>query len=720
MKNEILLSKRLGLSGNRVHIKVEVPRKLYWADRLGLLIQADVPCAWGVADDRMFAEHRACFEDMVKRDFNHPSVYQWTLFNETWGLHDRKGKWDDGYRDRYRPQTQRRVAATYFRAKELDPTRLVEDNSACNLDHVVTDVNSWHAYLPWYGWEDGILGYVTNTAPGKTHNYIGGRVQTGAPMMNSECGNVWGYTGSTGDCDWSWDYHFMIDAFRRHTECAGWLYTEHHDVINEWNGYVRFDRSPKFTGFGNLFPGMETKDLHADAYLPLGTEPCTVAEAGTLWRLPVDISLVTDRYAGRTATLSFHLRYLDDDGELRVTQEREVPLAGTLRSWQTGRLADVDIGLPDRRAAGTANFTLRVGGETAARNFTCFVTRKASAADRVCIPAGDYQRSEWSVKTWKAMDGRKACGAGVGAFEYAFDLSKRPKGAKAVFLAEVSTKRLYAKDSDAKDKGVVDLDCMLGGGFADRAKNPNAYPMSGVDKWWGSVKVSANGRLLRTLSLPDDPADSSGILSWAAQRRDKRLQDAGSYGYLVKVEIPEAVIVASDGKVTVRLESAGRGLAVYGCEVGRYPLDPTVLYSGEGVSAESFDPNAGLFPERRIVRHLKVNGREVDLGARETVDLAAMFPDAVRKGEEGRRWAELSFDIESADEGQTAIWFRNDWFGQLYVNNARIDGNVDGPQFGWGRQSVELKKGRNRIIYRTRAGTGGQWTCGVGYEEVRK
>ena len=43
MKNEILISKNLALSGNRVHIKVEVPRKLYWADRLGLLIMADVP-----------------------------------------------------------------------------------------------------------------------------------------------------------------------------------------------------------------------------------------------------------------------------------------------------------------------------------------------------------------------------------------------------------------------------------------------------------------------------------------------------------------------------------------------------------------------------------------------------------------------------------------------------------------------------------------------------
>lgn len=51
MRDEILLSKRLGLNGNRIHIKVEVPRKLYWADKLGLLIMADTPNFWGEPTD---------------------------------------------------------------------------------------------------------------------------------------------------------------------------------------------------------------------------------------------------------------------------------------------------------------------------------------------------------------------------------------------------------------------------------------------------------------------------------------------------------------------------------------------------------------------------------------------------------------------------------------------------------------------------------------------
>ena len=51
MRDEIIRSKKIGLNGNRIHIKVEIPRKLYWADKLGLLIMADVPNFWGEPDE---------------------------------------------------------------------------------------------------------------------------------------------------------------------------------------------------------------------------------------------------------------------------------------------------------------------------------------------------------------------------------------------------------------------------------------------------------------------------------------------------------------------------------------------------------------------------------------------------------------------------------------------------------------------------------------------
>lgn len=63
MRDEILLSKRLGLNGNRIHIKVEVPRKLYWADKLGLLIMADTPNFWGEPTDSAKKDWEHCMRD---------------------------------------------------------------------------------------------------------------------------------------------------------------------------------------------------------------------------------------------------------------------------------------------------------------------------------------------------------------------------------------------------------------------------------------------------------------------------------------------------------------------------------------------------------------------------------------------------------------------------------------------------------------------------------
>ena len=576
MKNEILISKNLALSGNRVHIKVEVPRKLYWADKLGLLIMADVPCAWGPASEAMFAEHWACFEDMVKRDFNHPSVFSWVLFNETWGLFADGQNWGRDRAKRYAPWVRRRVANAFAKAKALDPTRLVEDNSPCNRDHVVTDLNTWHGYHPGYRWEKVVEDACKETFPGSKANYVGGFVQGQEPMLNSECGNVWGYKGSTGDCDWSWDYHMMMNAFRRRLKCGGWLYTEHHDVINEWNGYVRYDRSPKFTGIEELFPGSSLRDWHADAYLPLDVELCREFKAGGTWKMPVDVSLTTDWYAGRPLALSYRVRYWNAAGRL---VEGASVAAGVfaMEPWQNGRLADVPVKLPDETACGTICFSLTDGEEVVARNFACFVTRGASAANAVSVAPAAFAKAEWSQKQWNELGGLKANGAGKGFFEYTF--AGVPAGRPATFRAEVSAKRLNAKDSKDVDKGVRDLDCMLGGGFADRSKNPNAYPMTSAEKWKGAVKVYANGVLVKTVELPDDPADHRGILSWFSQPHDGTLHEAGSYGYLVEAAIPaDALAKGKDGKLTIRLESEGRGLAVYGAKFGRYPLDPTVAF----------------------------------------------------------------------------------------------------------------------------------------------
>ena len=294
MRREILRSRQIGLTGNRIHIKVEIPRKLYWADRLGVLIMADVPNSWGDPDAKMRAESEYALRGMIKRDYNHPAIFCWVNFNETWGLKSGKDR-------KYLPETQKWVESIYHLTKQLDPTRLVEDNSPCNLDHVATDLNSWHAYLPGYAWHAELDKICSDTYPGSTWNFIGGRKQGNQPMLNSECGNVWGYEGSAGDVDWSWDYHIMMNEFRRHPKICGWLYTEHHDVINEWNGYWRYDRSRKFTGLGDVARGMSLRDLHDPFYVAAERQLCRQVKPGEQIEVPLYASFLTDTAGERSA-----------------------------------------------------------------------------------------------------------------------------------------------------------------------------------------------------------------------------------------------------------------------------------------------------------------------------------------------------------------------------------------------------------------------------------
>jgi predicted transcriptional regulator len=95
------------------------------------------------------------------------------------------------------------------------------------------------------------------------------------------------------------------------------------------------------------------------------------------------------------------------------------------------------------------------------------------------------------------------------------------------------------------------------------------------------VRVRLAGVSLGQFDLPNDPADHRGILSWHAQKRDRRLCEAGSYGYLINAAVPAESLRAAAAKAfLIRLEvdpSLPGGLALYGERFGRYPLDPTLV-----------------------------------------------------------------------------------------------------------------------------------------------
>jgi len=426
---------------------------------------------------------------------------------------------------------------------------------------------------------------VKNTYAGSSWNYIADNRQTGAPMLNSECGNVWGYEGSTGDVDFSWDYHIMMNEFRSHPLCAGWLYTEHHDVINEWNGYVHYDRTPKIDGMDAFVPGMGFADLHSPYYIAPQGELCRDVKAGAAVEIPLFASFMTDKNPG-AIYLETGLKGVDALGNEVSRDLAARPLA--FKPFMCEAIAPLQVNAPQEAGVYTLQMQLKnAEGKVLGRNFALLRVKDGSTpgyaakARVVTFDPAKQSGGKWSRKQWEVLNGLKVNGAGSGYFEYTLPW---PEGLKksdiaSVTLAfEASAKELFSKDVDGLNSPGVDY--MRGGGADHRSRNNNSYPMTDQRTFPSYVRVSVNNVVCGNQYLPDDPADHRGVLSWRSQRKDGTLHEAGSYGYLVKMTIPADALTEGQ-PIRVRLETPegiDGGLAIYGKDFGRYPLDPTFIF----------------------------------------------------------------------------------------------------------------------------------------------
>lgn len=582
MKNEIQLCKNIGLNGLRTHIKVDIPRKLYWADKLGLLVMADLPNFWGEPTPQAQKESEYTLREMIKRDYNHPAIFSWIVFNETWGLRTKvKNETSGKEENKYLPKTQNWVASMYYLAKSLDQSRLAEDNSiCCGAGHTETDLNTWHEYLPGYAWEDHMKTITKNTYVGSEFHFEKGFTQGNQPMLNSECGNVWGYEGSTGDVDWSYDYHRMINTFRMFPQMAGWLYTEHHDVINEWNGYWRFDRSMKYTGLNEIAKGMNDRDFHSLVYLSNGQDITHTVKANEEVSVPIFVSVMEDiKILDRVFLAEYKLAGIDQLGNSKTITEGKLNLP--YEPWMQRSFDPLKIKMPSTNGLYTLTFTLKdsKGGTVYHTNFVSFEVIDGTLPKNIQVlekKPTEYSSATWSQKTWTAMNGLKANGAGNGQFTYTFE-GKTTAASSGYLLMELGAKALFFKDRAGSE--IKNTDYMLGA-KAEPSQNQNSYPMTDEKTFPSAVNILIDGKLAQTVKLADDPADHRGILSWHNQAQNRKLDEAGSYGYMVKVPLTKAQIKSLNktGKLTVKLEVKGNGgLAVYGNHFGRYAFNPSVV-----------------------------------------------------------------------------------------------------------------------------------------------
>lgn len=582
MKQEIARSKEIGLNGIRTHIKVEIPRKLYWADKLGLLLMSDLPNSWGEPDANAQRESEYTLREMIKRDFNHPAIFSWIIFNETWGLHTRVE--ENGKQvSKYLPETQQWVVSMYYLAKSLDPTRLAEDNSiCCGAGHTVTDINSFHDYLPGWEWENHLKNLTAQSYEGSSFQFEPGFKQGKQPKINSECGNVWGYEGSTGDVDWSWDYHRMMNTFRKYPEVAGWLYTEHHDVINEWNGYWRFDRTKKFTGMEEMMPGMKLNDLHADVYISTGNEISKTVKGSEQVTVPLYLSSMTSTDYGKQIKLNWQLSFTNALGQSSVIAKNSTMV--DYQPYIQKELQSLSLTMPDHAGLAMLSITAEdLKGTVLHHNFMHFEVlseNKLPKTEIIAVAPAAFTNANWSKKQWNVLDGLKVNGAGSGSFEYTIKLDKSINlndVKESYFLVELSAKEQFVKDMDKKER--TDVDYMLGG-KASPSANQNSYPMTDEKMFSSKIEILVDAKSTLTTTLPDDPADHRGVLSWHHQQQDRKLREAGSYGYLTKVTISKQQLktAVDKGEIKIQIKTMGDGgVAVYGKSFGRYPLDPSLV-----------------------------------------------------------------------------------------------------------------------------------------------
>lgn len=244
IRRDVELTKAMGFNGARKHQKVEEPRYLYWADRLGLLVWGEMANCYDYSDASV-ARITAEWQEAVLRDYNHPCIVVWVPINESWGV---PALFSD-------PRQPHHLAALYYLTKSLDATRLVVSNDG--WEHARTDLLTIHDYegkkavlTERYATLESIL----NAKPATRLLYAPGYSYRHEPILVTEFGGIgykkgvqegWGYTTARDDDDFAKRYEAVVSAMYESPLIQGYCYTQLTDVEQEINGLLTYDRQPK-------------------------------------------------------------------------------------------------------------------------------------------------------------------------------------------------------------------------------------------------------------------------------------------------------------------------------------------------------------------------------------------------------------------------------------------------------------------------------------------
>ncbi|WP_043558807.1 glycoside hydrolase family 2 protein [Actinomyces israelii] len=296
-RDEVALIKRLGFNAARLHQKIEDPRLLYWADRLGLLLWGEMPASYEFTTQsitRLVAEWGAA----VRRDRSHPSIITWVPINESWGVQHLA----------HRPEQRALSRALADLTRAIDPSRPVVSNDG--WEHTCSDIISIHDYdaddlavTLRYAEEDRLEALLAGLGPAGRSITVQGPVDREAPVMVTEFGGIrylpdgertdggegaagatngraaassagaggarsaagaeetgtsedwedeedettWGYTTADGPEDFEARLRRTFGALQASPHLAGFCYTQLTDTMQEANGLADAYRRPKIS-----------------------------------------------------------------------------------------------------------------------------------------------------------------------------------------------------------------------------------------------------------------------------------------------------------------------------------------------------------------------------------------------------------------------------------------------------------------------------------------
>jgi beta-galactosidase/beta-glucuronidase len=247
LQRDVELAKAMGFNGVRKHQKIEDPRYLYWADRLGLAVWEEMPSAYRFTPGSVERLTRE-WTDAIFRDYSHPCIIAWVPVNESWGVPNLT----DVASERHF------VQALYHLTRTLDSTRPVIGNDG--WESVATDIIGIHDYddrperiAKRYHADQVLPRLFKRERPGGRLLVLEGQMQTDQPLMLTEFGgiaysrekNTWGYARVRTPEEFARRFRELLDIVRDLQVFSGFCYTQFADTYQEANGLLFADRTPK-------------------------------------------------------------------------------------------------------------------------------------------------------------------------------------------------------------------------------------------------------------------------------------------------------------------------------------------------------------------------------------------------------------------------------------------------------------------------------------------